>query len=112
MVSVTLGLVILLAMVILVVSKKTALDQEKLSPFECGFSPKCIARERFSIQFFLVALIFLIFDIELVLIFPAVVSCGKMFHVYSSGFLILLIILLSLGLILEWSQKMLNWVNL
>lgn len=50
--------------------KKIKADPEKLRPFECGFSPKLITRLPFSIRFLLIAILFLIFDVELVIIFP------------------------------------------
>nr|YP_009185950.1 NADH dehydrogenase subunit 3 [Scaphidium quadrimaculatum]ALO70890.1 NADH deshydrogenase subunit 3 [Scaphidium quadrimaculatum] len=95
----------------LMISKKTFLDREKISPFECGFDPKSSARLPFSIQFFLIAMIFIIFDVELALLLPLImtlkISNIMNFMMISMFFIIILII----GLYHEWNQGTLNWLN-
>nr|AYQ19044.1 NADH dehydrogenase subunit 3 [Elateridae sp. 3 ACP-2013] len=92
-----------------IISKKTFTDREKSSPFECGFDPKSSARIPFSLQFFLIAVIFLIFDVEITLLLPLIVTM-KMSNIISflSVTTIFLLILL-VGLYHEWKQGALNW---
>nr|AUJ22860.1 NADH dehydrogenase subunit 3 [Ellychnia corrusca] len=91
------------------VSYKTITDREKSSPFECGFDPKSSPRIPFSLQFFLIAVIFLIFDIEIALLLPLIltmkISNPASFILITSFFIIILI----LGLFHEWKQGALNW---
>nr|QGX86634.1 NADH dehydrogenase subunit 3 [Lepidapion squamigerum] len=102
-------IVLLLILLINLFSKKTFSDREKSSPFECGFDPKNSARLPFSLHFFLIAVIFLIFDVELTLILPMIltmkISNLLNYTLIISFFLIILII----GLYHEWNQEALNW---
>nr|WIM00506.1 NADH dehydrogenase subunit 3 [Stichophthalma camadeva] len=92
------------------ISKKSFMDREKCSPFECGFDLKSSPRIPFSLHFFLIAMIFLIFDIEIALILPMIISF-KMVNFFiwwkiSSFFIMILL----MGLYHEWNQNMLNWI--
>nr|ALO77606.1 NADH deshydrogenase subunit 3 [Hemipeplus sp. HEM01] len=91
------------------ISKKTFQDREKSSPFECGFDPKTSARLPFSLHFFLIAVIFLIFDVEITLLFPMIASLK--YSSLNSFFSILMffITILIIGLFHEWNQGALNW---
>ncbi|CAN0532807.1 unnamed protein product, partial [Ectocarpus sp. 8 AP-2014] len=83
-------------------SKKLVFDREKIRPFECGFSPKFNARLPFTLRFFLIAIIFLVFDVELILLFPFL-SNMFMSNLYIMSSLILVFItILFGGLIHEW----------
>nr|BAH59366.1 NADH dehydrogenase subunit 3 [Eulaceura osteria] len=94
-----------------IISKKSSLDREKCSPFECGFDPMCIARIPFSLHFFLITMIFLIFDVEIALIFPIIPNflMIKFFIWYKISFFFIIILLI--GLYHEWNQNMLMWAN-
>nr|YP_009236710.1 NADH dehydrogenase subunit 3 [Telchinia bonasia]AMJ17179.1 NADH dehydrogenase subunit 3 [Telchinia bonasia] len=95
----------------MLISKKSFLDREKCSPFECGFTPKSIARIPFSLHFFLITMIFLIFDVEIALIFPIIPSFKMVNFFLWFKISFFFIIILLLGLYHEWNQNMLNWCN-
>ncbi len=103
---------LLLASIILllgnILSKKYYFVFEKRSPFECGFNPKFNARLPFTIRFFLIAIIFLIFDVELVLMFPFLVNMPHLNIFYFLRIILIFIIILLLGLIHEWNQGSLD----
>jgi NADH-ubiquinone oxidoreductase chain 3 len=82
-----------------VFSKKAEVGSEKLSPFECGFSSKGNHRSLFSIQFFLICLIFVIFDVELVVLFPLIRRLPEVASLSELALFISVLILLSVGLI-------------
>nr|YP_009185924.1 NADH dehydrogenase subunit 3 [Phacomorphus fratyi]ALO70826.1 NADH deshydrogenase subunit 3 [Phacomorphus fratyi] len=99
----------IMMMISSLISKKTFIDREKSSPFECGFDPKSSPRLPFSLQFFLIAVIFLIFDVEITLLIPLILilkmSSMIMMMILSNLFFLILI----LGTYHEWSQGALNW---
>nr|AXS66126.1 NADH dehydrogenase subunit 3 [Chrysomeloidea sp. 8 KM-2017] len=102
-------IMLILVMILNLVSKKTFMDQEKSSPFECGFDPKTYARTPFSIQFFLIAMIFLIFDVEIALLIPLIKTLHNSSMISFSMVSISFILILIIGLIHEWKQGALNW---
>nr|YP_010373766.1 NADH dehydrogenase subunit 3 [Ninus insignis]UPI55267.1 NADH dehydrogenase subunit 3 [Ninus insignis] len=102
---ISMGLMTLLTMI----SKHTMMDREKMTPFECGFDPKSTARMPFSIQFFLIAILFLIFDIEIALILPMIFTMKTINIMYWSVTVTMFISILMLGLYYEWFYNMLEW---
>jgi NADH-quinone oxidoreductase subunit A len=81
---------------------------EKLSAYECGFEPFDDARRRFDVRFYLVAILFIIFDLEVAFLFPWAVALGD---IGVFGFLSMLAFLgiLTVGFIYEWRKGALNW---
>nr|QQQ88042.1 NADH dehydrogenase subunit 3 [Silba sp. LW-2021] len=94
-----------------ILSKKSLADREKSSPFECGFDPKSSSRLPFSLRFFLITIIFLIFDVEIALILPMILIINYSNLLMWSLTSIIFIIILLFGLYHEWNQGMLDWTN-
>nr|BDC91883.1 NADH dehydrogenase subunit 3 [Notomastus sp. GK-2021] len=88
---------------------RTETLRETATPFECGFDPKNSARMPFSLHFFLLAVIFLIFDVEIALLLPLPVALTKTIPLTLLAAMPFLLILLA-GLAHEWSEGSLNWV--
>nr|QNE86003.1 NADH dehydrogenase subunit 3 [Platambus maculatus] len=110
MMSLILLLTMLIMMIASILSKKTFMDREKNSPFECGFDPLNSARLPFSLQFFLIAVIFLIFDVEIALLLPmiTIMKISNLINMMLMSFFFILILLI--GLYHEWNQGALNWM--
>nr|YP_010489380.1 NADH dehydrogenase subunit 3 [Pseudocuneopsis sichuanensis]UWM10794.1 NADH dehydrogenase subunit 3 [Pseudocuneopsis sichuanensis] len=106
--AVLLGLVLLLLGLFLGASFYGG--REKVSPFECGFDPMGSSRVPFSLRFFLLAVIFVVFDVEIVLLFPVVMMVGGS-SMWVSSYLALLVFLMLLfgGVIHEWREGSLEW---
>nr|YP_010597227.1 NADH dehydrogenase subunit 3 [Polyommatus amorata]WAK98812.1 NADH dehydrogenase subunit 3 [Polyommatus amorata] len=108
-------IIIILANIIMLMSsllsKKMMWDREKCSPFECGFDPMSSARMPFSLHFFLITMIFLIFDVEIALIFPIIKLFKSINFIIWTKVSFFFIIMLLIGLYHEWNQNMLNWIN-
>nr|AAA67412.1 presumptive protein 3 [Sceloporus grammicus] len=86
-------------------------DTEKLSPYECGFDPLGNARLSFSLRFFLVAILFLLFDLEIALLLPLPWASNLKNPMVTMMLMTIILLLLTLGLIYEWSQGGLEWAE-
>nr|YP_010709557.1 NADH dehydrogenase subunit 3 [Rhagonycha tibetana]WCS40153.1 NADH dehydrogenase subunit 3 [Rhagonycha tibetana] len=105
------AIMIILIVVVNIFAKKSLIDREKSSPFECGFDPKSFPRSPFSLQFFLIAMIFLIFDIEISLIIPMIILLKISSLVNFSIMIMFFLFILILGLVHEWNQGSLAWAK-
>nr|YP_010952413.1 NADH dehydrogenase subunit 3 [Pseudabris hingstoni]WMQ52507.1 NADH dehydrogenase subunit 3 [Pseudabris hingstoni] len=100
---------LLMLVIVSLISKKSFIDREKSSPFECGFDPKSSARLPFSLHFFLIAVIFIIFDVEITLLLPLIVSLPMSNLISYFIVMLLFISILITGLFHEWNQGALDW---
>jgi len=83
-------------------------DPEKLSAYECGFEPFNDSRMEFDVRFYLVAILFIIFDLEIAFLFPWAISLGNIGILGFCSMMIFLFIL-AVGFIYEWKKGALDW---
>nr|YP_010278735.1 NADH dehydrogenase subunit 3 [Apachyus feae]UKE80567.1 NADH dehydrogenase subunit 3 [Apachyus feae] len=106
-------LVIAFAMVAvaLVISSKMVFEREKMTSFECGFDPYSTPRLPFSLRFFLIAVIFLVFDIEIALLLPLIILLehASVLTCVVTGSIFLAVLIG--GLYHEWAQGALYWTD-
>ena len=81
---------------------------EKLSQYECGFEPFEDARNRFDVRFYLVAILFIIFDLEVAFLFPWAVSLGEI-GVFGFWSMVVFLGVLTVGFVYEWKKGALEW---
>jgi NADH-quinone oxidoreductase subunit A len=81
---------------------------EKISVYECGFNPFGDARQKFEVRFYLVAIIFIIFDLELLFLFPWIVCLNSIFFI-GMWIMLFFLFILTLGFIYEWYEGALDW---
>ncbi len=106
-----LAIAMALALIIVVASLLVAPqrpDREKLSAYECGFEPFEDARGRFDVRFYLVAILFIIFDLEVAFLFPWAVSLGNI-GLFGFWSMIVFLIVLTVGFVYEWRKGALEW---
>ena len=100
-----LGLVLILAAAVLAVRNP---DPEKLSAYECGFNAFDDARMKFDVRFYLVSILFIIFDLEVAFLFPWAVAFGDMSMVGFWSMMVFLAVL-TVGFAYEWKKGALEW---
>nr|YP_010701435.1 NADH dehydrogenase subunit 3 [Channa pulchra]WCJ52944.1 NADH dehydrogenase subunit 3 [Channa pulchra] len=110
----TLAIALTLTLILILISfwlpQKTP-NPEKLSPYECGFDPLGSARLPFSLRFFLVAILFLLFDLEIALLLPLPWGNQLPSPLLTFFWASAILTLLTLGLIYEWAQGGLEWAE-
>lgn len=97
---------VIFALSYILISQKA--DQEKVSAYECGFNPFDDARATFDIRFYLVAILFLIFDLEISFLFPWSLVLGDI-SIFGFWIMIIFLIILTIGFIYEWYKGALEW---
>lgn len=108
---ISLLLVFLLKLVNLLVAEKASLIREEMSSFECGFEHHNLSRVPFSLRYFFLTMIFLLFDLEIVLMIFLPSMLFTTTYVYAVGVLSVFIVILFLSLVYEWNDGTLEWVN-
>ncbi|MDB3873163.1 NADH-quinone oxidoreductase subunit A [Pelagibacteraceae bacterium] len=83
-------------------------DPEKLSAYECGFEAFDDARMKFDVRFYLVAILFIIFDLEVAFLFPWAVSLGNI-GLYGFWSMMFFLFILTVGFVYEWKKGALDW---
>lgn len=83
-------------------------DPDKLAPYECGFDAFEDSRSRFDVRFYLISILFIIFDLEIAFLFPWAVSLGEI-GVFGFWSMMLFLGILTVGFIYEWKKGALEW---
>nr|BDN85826.1 NADH dehydrogenase subunit 3 [Microheliella maris]BDN85845.1 NADH dehydrogenase subunit 3 [Microheliella maris] len=105
LVSLLLALIIFGLSFILAAQKS---DPEKVSAYECGFNPFEDARQTFDVRFYLVAILFIIFDLEVTFLFPWALVLGQA-PIFSFWSMFVFLVILTVGFIYEWKKGALDW---
>ncbi|HUY97259.1 MAG TPA: NADH-quinone oxidoreductase subunit A [Verrucomicrobiae bacterium] len=78
-------------------------------PYECGIVPAVAARRRFSVSFYLTAMLFIIFDVEAVFLYPWAVDLGRSLHIFGLIEMLIFVALLGVALLYVWRKGALEW---
>ena len=99
------GLILMVAPLLAAVSNP---DTEKNSAYECGFEPFNDSRMEFDVRFYLVAILFIIFDLEIAFLFPWAISLGKI-GIFGFVSMMIFLFILTVGFVYEWKKGALDW---
>lgn len=99
------GFILFLLSFLLVYQKP---NNEKVSSYECGFNPFGDARNKFEVRYYLISILFIIFDLELLFLFPWVI-CFNSLELQGIASMIFFLFLLTIGFIYEWYEGALDW---
>nr|YP_010686221.1 NADH dehydrogenase subunit 3 [Cochlostyla marinduquensis]UIX22055.1 NADH dehydrogenase subunit 3 [Cochlostyla marinduquensis] len=104
-------LILLLVIIMMLVYYSKHIKYNNLSPVECGFESMSVMRRPFSVRFFMMVILFLVFDVEVVLIFPTLFNNIMNMSMYMQLNLYIFLVILLYGLLFEWKNGMLDWVK-
>lgn len=105
--AIAIGLSCVILIIPFILAKRNP-DKEKLSSYECGFEGEGRVRNKFEVQFYLVAILFIIFDLEIAFLFPWAVTLGEI-GVFGFWSMMVFLTLLTVGFIYEWKRGALEW---
>lgn len=105
--GIAVGLSVVISIIPFIINKRKP-DAEKDSPYECGFEGVGESRNEFNVQFYLVAILFIIFDLEIAFLFPWAVSL-KTIGTFGFWSMMVFLGLLTVGFIYEWMRGALEW---
>jgi NADH-quinone oxidoreductase subunit A len=105
--AIAVGLSVIMVGASLILARQNP-DREKLSAYECGFEPFEDSRGRFDVRFYLVAILFIIFDLEVAFLFPWAASLGDI-GLYGFWSMMVFLAVLTVGFIYEWRKGALEW---
>ena len=105
--GIAIGLASVIVLASLIIARQKP-DSEKLSAYECGFEPFEDARIKFDVRFYLVAILFIIFDLEVAFLFPWAVSLGDI-GIFGFWSMVVFLGILTIGFVYEWKKGALEW---
>jgi NADH-quinone oxidoreductase subunit A len=105
--GIAVGLTAVLVLASYVVARQRP-DSEKVSAYECGFEAFDDARSKFDVRFYLVSIVFIVFDLEVAFLFPWAVTLGKI-GLYGFWSMVIFLSVLTIGFIYEWKKGALEW---